>query len=224
MAEDASALVAFIAIIKKGITAKFVKQLKSVKFRGATVIQAKGSVEDAFTNRLGVHDSNREMVITLVEKQYESLIHQVAEEKFHISENGRGILFSIDVTSCYGRRGFNYPFENSNSDEDHQLLWTIVNRNEGAKVVNLAAEQGANGATVLHGRGIGGKKARRIFSIPLELEYDVVLQVIPSELLTDIADHIDESLALNKPGHGIQFTTPVNGSLGMVSIHAANER
>lgn len=223
MAEQSSSLVAFIAIIKKGITAKFVKHLKSVDFHGATVIQGKGTVADAFTNRLGVHDSSREVVITLIEKKYEEKIHQVAEEKFHISAKGHGILFSLDVTSCYGKREYDYAFDDSAEQEDHQLLWTIVDRNQGAKVVKLATEEGARGATVLHGRGMGDKNARKIFSIPIELERDIVLQVIPSDMLVDIADHIDTALSLNTPGHGIQFTTPVNGSLGISSIHSADE-
>lgn len=209
-------VVLFTAIVKKGTASFFLDKARQFGVPGGTILRAEGTVQSPILNLLGLHDSKREVLIMLVKQELEAKVHEVLEVECQLAKRGRGILFSHPVTSVAGSHLINMPFNKEDAFvKDYQLMVTIVDRGIGDEVVKLARQEGGQGATILHGRGLGAEKAAKLFNIQLEPEREIVLMVVESAKVTEITDKIERELNLSAPGKGICFTLDVNSATGM---------
>ena len=64
----------------------------------------------------------------------------------------------------------------------NDLIVTIVGRGENTKIVKAARAAGAQGATIIPGRGTGVHEQRKLLGIAIEPEKDVVLIVVKREI------------------------------------------
>lgn len=92
----------------------------------------------------------------------------------------------------------------------HSLIVTIVSKGKADTVVEASKEAGAHGGTIIYGRGTGVHEQRKLFSMLIEPEKDVVLTVVEEKLATDILKHIIDKTELNEPGNGIAFTIGID--------------
>ncbi len=101
------------------------------------------------------------------------------------------------------------------------LIVTIVNKGWGDIVVEASIKAGAEGGTILFGRGVGIHEKKKILGIPVEPQKEIVFTVTPSKKAEGILNEIVRVARLCEPGRGIVFTIPVDRFAGMV--HAACE-
>ena len=98
---------------------------------------------------------------------------------------------------------------------DHDLIITIVNKGRSFDVIEASKEAGAQGGTILHGRGSGVHDTAKLFGIRIEPEKEVIL-IIAEVTKTDlIVDAISERLNINKPGKGVLFVLDIKRVAGM---------
>ena len=71
------------------------------------------------------------------------------------------------------------------------------------------------GGTILSGKGTGGEKAKKFFSISLTEEKEVVLILVKEELRAEIMRAVAGEFGLDSPGKGIVFSLPVEESIGL---------
>ena len=103
----------------------------------------------------------------------------------------------------------------STDDIGHDLIITIVNKGRSYDVIDASKEGGAQGGTVLHGRGSGIHDTAKLFGITIEPEKEVIL-IIAEHTKTDvIVDAISKKLNINKPGKGVLFVLDVKRVAGM---------
>ena len=69
----------------------------------------------------------------------------------------------------------------SQSNRAFDLIVTIVNRGVAEDVIEASREAGAEGGTVVLGRGIGVHDKAKFLGIPVEPAKDIVLTVTPEE-------------------------------------------
>lgn len=208
--------VLFIAIVKKGTASFFLEKAREAGATGGTILRAEGTISSPLMNLLGLHDSKREMLIMLVNQDHEARIHQVLAEECQLAKKGKGVLFSFATSSVYGSHLLNHPFDKEDPDmSEYQLIATIVDRDSGDEVVKAAREEGAGGATILHGRGLGSEKASKIFNIQIEPEKEIVIMIVESQKVHEIVQQINEAMNIDRPGKGIIFTLDVNNATGL---------
>ena len=99
------------------------------------------------------------------------------------------------------------------------LIVTIVNKGMAEHVMEAARHAGAEGGTVLSGRGSGIHEKVRILGLPIEPEKEIVLTLIPVTITARVLDAIQASVDLEKPGHGLAFVVDVDKVIGI--SHAA---
>jgi nitrogen regulatory protein PII len=92
---------------------------------------------------------------------------------------------------------------------------TIVNKGDSGKVVDNSIEAGAEGGTVLSGRGSGIHEKAKIMSLNIEPEKDIVLTLIKRDKTRDVLEKIEKGSRLNEPGKGICFVLPVEETVGI---------
>lgn len=105
----------------------------------------------------------------------------------------------------------------------NDLIVTIVPKGQAEKVLRASREAGAEGGTILYGRGVGVHETRSILGIPIEPEKEIVLTVIPHALRDRIMDVIMEVGRLDEPGNGIMFAVGIDRLAGVCHLGGGGE-
>lgn len=96
-----------------------------------------------------------------------------------------------------------------------KLIITIVGRGKCGNVLDASKEAGAEGGTIIKGRGSGVHEKAKLFSITIEPEKDIVLTLIPEDRAEAVMDSIIKSANLNQPGNGIAFMIDIEKVAGI---------
>ena len=102
----------------------------------------------------------------------------------------------------------------------YDLIVTIVNKGYEDVVVDASKKAGAEGGTILSGRGTGIHEHAKLFNIPIEPEKNIVLTLIDRQKTEAVLQKILEEADLDKPGRGIAFVLQVERTVGI--NHALN--
>lgn len=98
---------------------------------------------------------------------------------------------------------------------DYDLIVTIVNKGFAEQVVEASKKAGAEGGTILQGRGTGIREKAKLFNIVIEPEKEVVLTLIDRKKTEKVLEAIMKSGQLDKPGKGIAFVMEVERTVGI---------
>lgn len=104
------------------------------------------------------------------------------------------------------------------ADGQFDLIVVIVAAGMAEDALAAARSAGAEGATVVHGRGTGIHEQKKIFNIPIEPEKDILMLLVPQQLTDAVLDAIDKAVDLDKPGHGIGFVLEAKRVVGLSHI------
>lgn len=99
-----------------------------------------------------------------------------------------------------------------------RLIVSIVRKGWGDSVLEATMAAGAHGGTVLFARGIGRNEQQRVFGIQIEPEKEVVLTLVPSDLVETMLAEIVRAAELTKPGHGLAMVVPVEQLVGIAHL------
>ena len=91
-----------------------------------------------------------------------------------------------------------------------EMIVTIVDRGVGEDVNEYSKQAGANGGTILHGKGTSTKEKNRFFGLEIEPEKDIVLTLVPDTLTATVMDAIGKGLKIDQPGNGICFSIDID--------------
>ena len=217
-----------VTIVPKGMAAKVVKAAKAAGAEGATILYGRGVGIHERSSFLGFPiEPEKEIILTLVpENKLEQVLDaEVEEGKLH--RPGTGVGFVIDTLriagaahlagSCEadGMERRKETKEAMNEEISYDLIVTIVNKGMSDVVVDATKRAGAEGGTVLFGRGTGIHEHAKLFSIQIEPEKELVLTLIDKRKTNRVLEAILEDADLNKPSKGIAFVLPVERAVGI---------
>ena len=98
---------------------------------------------------------------------------------------------------------------------EFQLIMTIVNKGKCGDVLDSSKEAGAEGGTIITGRGSGVHEKAKLFSLTIEPEKDIILTLVPSDRTEKVLEAIINATNLNEPGQGIAFVLDVEKVTGI---------
>jgi len=90
-----------------------------------------------------------------------------------------------------------------------ELIVTIVSKGWAEEVIKASREAGAEGGTILMGRGTGIHETQSLMGIPIEPEKEIVLTVVDPDLTRTVLEAICMGVDLETPGRGIAFVVPL---------------
>lgn len=93
---------------------------------------------------------------------------------------------------------------------------TIVRKGWGNQVIEASLKAGAEGGTIIFGRGVGIHEQQKLMGIPIEPEKEIILSVISRDKEDNVLSGIIKAACLDKPGAGITFVIPVEKVAGIV--------
>ena len=94
------------------------------------------------------------------------------------------------------------------------LIVSIVRKGWGSTVLEASVKAGAQGGTVLSGRGAGINEQEKMFGVSIEPEKEVILTLVQSDRADAILDEIVRAAELSDTGRGIAFVLPVEKVVG----------
>lgn len=106
-------------------------------------------------------------------------------------------------------------------DSKFDLIVTIVNKGTCQTIVKASKEAGAEGGTILLGRGTGIRENKTLLGIPIEPEKEIVLTIVPEDDTDRILDAIIKAGKLDKPGAGIAFVLDLKKVTGICHLCAS---
>lgn len=217
-----------VTIVQKEKAKKVVQASQKAGARGGTTFIGRGLGRFDKTRFLGIPlEREREIIFTIVTEDILDTVLEAITTAVDLHKPRHGIGFVLDVAKITGIH-YKDVSEEEKSDvkEENQpimtdqtlrydLIITIVNQGDSDKVVEASKRAGAEGGTILHGRGTGIHEQAKLFNILIEPEKEVVLTLIPKALTNSVLQEIENAVEINKPGKGIAFVLEVERTVGI---------
>jgi nitrogen regulatory protein P-II 1 len=103
-------------------------------------------------------------------------------------------------------------------ETSYDLIITIVSRGWSERVVKASKRAGAEGGTIIFGRGTGIHETQRLLGIPIEPEKEIILTAVPAAQSEVVLNAIIEACDLDKPGTGIAFVIELKKVAGICHL------
>lgn len=212
-----------IAIVKRGHSRHVIAAAKKAGADGATIIYGEGIGKNEKPTFFGLPATHEKDVIFIaIDGTNEKSITAAVNETGKLGKPGYGLGFTIHLNKLLGvphlkeETGLLKGENDMNKGfEDFQLIVTIVNSGDSEKVIKAAADAGAEGGTILNGRGTGVNEQRTFMNFTIDPEKDVILTLIPSSFTEKVVSSIEQAVDLNAPGRGIAFLIDVENVFGV---------
>lgn len=216
----------FIAIVNFGVGSKILKEAKKEGVSGGTIFLGKGTAKNHILEVLGLDKVKKEVVLMASCSDIENKVHDILTKKFALHKPNHGILFSIQVNKVFGSRICSVnsekqeggSMENIKEKNDYEAIFTIVDRGNAEDVIEAASAAGAQGGTIVNGRGSGVHENSQFFGMTIEPEKEIVIILIEKSKTNDVVTAIREKVDIDEPGKGIVFTIDVNKTSGLVNM------
>ena len=188
-------------ILPRGKGSKFMNILKDNGASAIGCFYGEGSAPSEILSAFSIDKTKKEIVTALIEEEsVKKIIGEISEKLQAVNS---AVAFS---TSLEGENNMEYV-----------CLYVIVDRHQGQKAIHIAQENGARGATVIHGRGSGeAVKSKLFLSMNIELEKDLVIMLVKKDMAEKIQKEIYDQMDLRSQGKGIIYSLPVNHVAGLV--------
>lgn len=214
-----------IAIVKRGASRDIIAAAKKAGADGATVLYAEGIGRNEKPTFLGLPATHeKDVVFIALDGDIEFAVAEAVSDAGKLGKSGYGLGFTVHLSQLLGvphlsdreddrkkKRGVEQMAE----PKDFQLIVTIVNSGDSGQVVKAASKAGAEGGTILEGRGTGVNEQKKFMNFTIDPEKDVVLTLVPTKFAPDVVESIEQAVDVNAPGKGIAFLIDVENVFGV---------
>lgn len=221
-----------ITIVKKGNASRIVKASKKAGAEGCTIMMGKGTGVHEIGKLFGIPiEPEKEIIFTFVMRSLIDPVLDAIVAAGKLNKPGTGIAFTVPLNQIAGICHYAYPSFQSDtigSQNDgckestmnqnqiqFNLIITIVDKGRENIVVDATKKAGAEGGTIVFGRGTGVHEHAKLFSIQIEPEKSIVLTLTVKENTERVLRAIEEEACINKPGKGIAMVLPVERTAGI---------
>lgn len=197
---------------------KFIKALEKYKIKYKNIIRGMGTASSSLLEYFGLNQEEKTIILSIAPTTNCKHILKEIDNKIKLYEPGKGIAFTISLSSSIKYLIDNYQGKEMEDipmkDLEKHLIITIANEGYAEKIMTAAKKAGATGGTTINGRGLDKDKAIKFLNITIEPEKDIVLILASSKNKNDIMNNIIEKCGLKTPGAGICFSLPVDHGVG----------
>jgi nitrogen regulatory protein PII len=206
---------------------KFVRIAKMKEIHDGIILLGKGTVKSPTLNLFGIKSQKKEIVNILIEKEKAMEVLDFFTKELQLYAPGHGIIFTMPVTVAsqiiHNKQGTWNRVQGMEEESMFKKLTVVVNRGMANDVMDIARKLGVKGGTILHGRGTGSNFATKLLGMEIEPEKELVIILMPSELIDKVVNHLFQELHMDLPGNGILFVEPVLDVRGLFDMHCNNK-
>lgn len=210
-------------IISEQQCQKFVRIAREKDIRDVIIVLGKGTVKSATLNLLGIKSQKREVLSILLDKMRAKEVLDFIARELQLNEPGHGIAYTAPVITAAQITHTQQDAWNTmlgmEEESMFKKLTVVVNRGMAEDVMDIARKSGVKGGTILHGRGTGSEFTAKVFGMEIEPEKDLVIILMPSDIIAKVVQDLYQELQLGDPGNGILFVEPVLEVRGLFDTH-----
>ena len=96
-----------------------------------------------------------------------------------------------------------------------ETLFVVINTGFTETVMLAAREAGANGGTIIHGRGAGSILAQKKYGIAITPEKEIILILVKKPIADKVMNAIYKAAGVGTPAGGIVFSLPAERVIGL---------
>ena len=212
-----------IAITKREYAEQYLEFFNRQGVKGVLSKLCKGTATDNILDYLSLEKTEKVMFETVVkDEQIGELVKGLMLE-MNINSVGNGIALFIPLDGLGGVSSLKY-FTGQTSVEKKEnvmeketksvLIVAVVDKGNTNLVMDSARSAGASGGTVVKAKGTGAEIAK-FFGVSISEEKEMIYIVAQRENRDDIMRAIIEKAGSNTDAHGVVFTLPVDGVVGI---------
>lgn len=191
-----------------------------------TVIKnfCRGVASDSLLDALGLEKSEKIMFRMLATEDIASTIKKGLIADMNINDSGNGFYISVPIDSIGGTSGKNYflgdlPIvkrgkEKMEEKSEFVLLITVADKGNVDLIMEAAKSAGAQGGTVVSGKGTGVNIAK-FFGATISEEKEMVYIVAKRDTRDAIMKAIMAKAGKDTSAHSVVFSLPVEEVLGI---------
>lgn len=205
-----------VCIVGRGQGEKIVALTKTAGARGGTLLLGKGTAENSLLQLLGIGDTEKDIVLTLLPADVLDPVLQTLHNDTRAHKHMQGIAFALDVPiilqhlfipagNTPARQTASSSGENAMPTPSHELISVIVNAGYAEDVMHAARRAGAKGGTVINARGTGKEEDVKFFGITIVPEKEYLLILAAKDEAPAILEAIRATPCLAERGMGIAF-------------------
>jgi len=213
-------------VVKKGAASKVIAAARTAGAEGATTLPGLGTAPPGTYTFWGIDmGPEKEIVIIMARADVAHDVFTAIRRILKLHRPGSGISFTLDLlylAGCVhmGRKTHILPRKTTTSEtmqptDTYDLIVTIVNDGFSGDVIDASRQAGAEGGTIMHGRGSGIHETGKLFSLNIEPEKEIVFTLVPRTISERVLQTIIEKTQLNEPGKGIAFMIEVEDVAGI---------
>lgn len=200
------------------------KKIKSIYDKNNVLLKivtyGTGTASSSLLNYFGLAETKKYINIAVIPDYLEMDMMNQINNSLNIEHPGTGIVFSIPMSGA--NKFLLDSFENKTTKENvimnekkYHLIITIVLEGHLEQVMAAAKRVGAQGGTVIRGRGLGNKEATKLLGFEIEPGREVVLNVVEDSIKTKVMEEITKDVGIKTPCKGICLSIPVDNAIGI---------
>lgn len=209
-------------ILNNGQASKALRIARKNGASGGTIYLGHGTIPNKILQFFGWDQSEKEIVIIASTADTLDQIITALDKQFHFDQPNHGILFTKEIETVHSLvmhydKNFNeqeYYLDRRNPSM-YQEITVVIPRGMAEVAVEAARSVGAQGATIIHGRGAGTKETSRILGADIEPEKEIALILVENDIAQAVIEAIQSKLGISENGHGIIYTQAVSGVYGL---------
>ncbi|NLA05907.1 MAG: P-II family nitrogen regulator [Firmicutes bacterium] len=101
---------------------------------------------------------------------------------------------------------------------EQDLIVTIIKKGYSEEIIAASKKAGAEGATIMFGRGTSIHEQKKILGIPIEPEKEIVFTVVPQVISEKVLSAIVKAGKLERPATGIAFILELKKVAGVAHL------
>lgn len=187
-----------IAIVEEGKADNLMLTAKKAGSMGGTVLPGRGTAQSSLLNLIGLGDSHKEVLLTLVSDSIKPAVWSAMLNDRHV----HGVLAAVSASwDGHGSVG--------EQSSEWDLINVICTSGYADDVMDAARKAGAGGGTIIDGRGTVRPDDIAFFGSSLVPEKELVMMFVKRESVDRILASIAQLSCMQNPGSGIAFTFTV---------------
>lgn len=183
-----------------------------------------GTASSAVLDYLGLEATEKAAYFSFVTGNTWKKIKRKLLRRLRIDAPGRGIAFTVPMSSIGGRGAISYltagqeltiEEESTMKDTAFELLVIIANNGYSDVIMDAARGAKAPGGTVIHAKGTGMEQAKKYLGVTLTEEKDMIFIVVRSSQKNAIMRAIMDQAGASTKAGAVVFSLPVTDAAGL---------
>lgn len=190
---------------------------------GVVSMLCNGTATDTMLSKLSLEKTEKVMLSTMIREADVGDVTKGLLKEMNIGSVGNGIALVINVDGVGGKSSLKYFIGDKDVERKEGLEMTetksvliiaVVDKGNTDLVMEAARAAGAGGGTVIRAKGTGAEIAK-FFGVSISEEKEMVYIVASRKGRDDIMHAIMEKAGGKTAAHGVVFSIPVDGVIGI---------